>query len=134
MADVVLDASAVLALLNNEPGAEHVAKTLPGAIINAVNMAEVYTRLLDWGVTREEITEIIDALGMTQLVFDQELAWKAASLRPATRVHGLSLGDRACLAQGLALNGRVLTADRQWLALNLPVAIDCIRPEKEHQA
>jgi len=132
MADVVLDASAVLALLNNEPGAERVAQTLPEAVINAVNMAEVYTRLFDWGVSREEIAEIIDALGMTQLAFDRELAWEAASLRPATRAHGLSLGDRACLAQGLALNGRVLTADRQWLALNLAVDIEYIRPEKKH--
>ncbi|GHT98156.1 hypothetical protein FACS1894154_02980 [Betaproteobacteria bacterium] len=62
MADTVVDASAVLALLNAEPGAKRVAAALPGAIISTVNMTEVLTRLIDWGLSHDEIHETVDAL------------------------------------------------------------------------
>ncbi|GHU04879.1 hypothetical protein FACS1894158_06160 [Betaproteobacteria bacterium] len=128
MADTVVDASAVLALLNAEPGAKKVAEALPGAFISTVNMTEVLTRLVDWGLGHDEIRETVDALGLEQRAFTPSLAHAAALLRSRTRAQGLSLGDRACLALGLALGARVLTADRPWLSLDLELDIECIRP------
>jgi PIN domain nuclease of toxin-antitoxin system len=128
VADTVVNASAVLALLNDEPGAKRVAEVLPGAFISTVNMTEVITRLVDWGLGYDEIHETIDALGLEQHAFTPSLAYDAALLRSSTRAQGLSLGDRACLALGIALGARVLTADRPWLTLNLGLDIEYIRP------
>jgi PIN domain nuclease of toxin-antitoxin system len=128
VADTVVDASAVLALLNAEPGAKRVAEALPGAFISTVNMTEVLTRLVDWGLSQGEIHETVDVLGLEQRAFTPSLAYDAALLRSSTRTQGLSLGDRACLSLGLALGARVLTADRPWLTLDLGLDIEYIRP------
>ena len=124
---VVLDASAVLALLNGEPGTAMVIEALPGATINAVNVSEVVARLAEGGMPGPPIQEAIDGLRLDIVPFDAELALAAGLLRPLTRSAGLSLGARACLALGMRLQLPVLTADRTWSGLDLDVGVKVIR-------
>jgi ribonuclease VapC len=129
---IVLDASAVLALLNTEPGADKVEAVLPHAVLCSVNRTEVLSRLLDWKLSLDDARASLQALELTCYHFDEALADDAAALRPATRKAGLSLGDRACLALARQLNAKVLTTDRPWLALasELGLEIVCIRPDQ----
>jgi len=127
MTSVVLDASALLALLLNEAGAETVKARLPGAFISGVNYAEVLTRSIDLGKRQEETIHQIGRLRLDHWPFDAEQAVIAASLREATRPRGLSLADRACLALALSRQLPVLTADREWQDLDVGVKIELIR-------
>lgn len=127
MDSVVLDASAVLAVLHREPGADAVRASLPSAVISAVNLAEVGTRLADRGMNDSEIREVITALGLVVVQFDEDLAYASAALRPKTRTFGLSLGDRACLSLAGHLGLIALTADRMWANLDLGVDVRLIR-------
>lgn len=124
---VVLDASAVLALLQNEPGADAVLASLAGATISAVNLSEVVARLADREVPAEDIRRAVAHLGLRVEPFDADAAYRAGMLRPQTRPLGLSLGDRACLALANALGVAALTADRQWRELALGIEIRSIR-------
>lgn len=112
---IVLDASAVLALLGDEPGADRVAAAVDGgATIGAVNLAEVLTKLSDFGMPRSAAEDVLDGLGLEVVAFDGTSARAAAALRASTRSRGLSLGDRAALALAHALDAPVLTVDRSW--------------------
>jgi ribonuclease VapC len=124
----VLDASAVLALLNNEPGADNLTpELLSEAASSTVNLAEVHSKLVSEGGDPEEAWE--DTLSPIREVFPftDEHAKLAGSLVAQTRALGLSLGDRACLALGLALKAPVYTADKSWKNLKLGVRIHVIR-------
>ncbi|GAB4280322.1 MAG: PIN domain-containing protein [Deferrisomatales bacterium] len=125
--DCVFDASAVLAVLQEEPGSERVEGRLPRAAICAVNLSEAAGKMLEIGIPASEAREVLDALGLAVVPFDEQLAWGAAGLRRSTRRLGLSLGDRACLATALALGLPVVTADRAWAELGLPIQVDLIR-------
>ncbi len=127
MAKVVVDASALLALLNSEQGAEAVAKALPGAVIGSVNLCEVIGKLAETGMKQEEIGRILFPLGLTIETFDEEQAYTAGILRISTKSAGLSLGDRACLGLAKKLGVPVLTADRRWLDLAIGVKVTAIR-------
>lgn len=124
MSDVVLDASAVLALVNREPGAAMVAARLPNSAISAVNLAEVFARLSDIGLDENACRRVIAALGLRTLPFDEDDAAMTGALRADTRPHGLSLGDRACLGLAKRLGVQALTADRAWA--NLPAGVNVI--------
>ena len=124
---VVLDASAVLTILNEEPGMTVVVEVLPLAVIGAVNISEAVAKLADGGMPGPEIQEAIEGLGLDVVPFDAELALAAGLLRPLTRLAGLSLGDRACLALGMRLHVPVLTADRFWAGLDLDVEVRLLR-------
>lgn len=117
MAEVVLDASALLALLNAEAGSDEVAASLPGARISAVNVAEVVGKLAEAGAPEEEILEILEGLGLEIRAAGLQEAMHAGLMRPETRSLGLSLGDRFCLALGRELGAPVLTADRSWVGV-----------------
>ena len=119
MNDVILDASALLALLNDEPGAEVVQKHLPKARISAVNLAEVITLLNLVGMPTEHIVEVLNLLSLDVVPFDEEQALQAGVLARETKALGLSLGDRACLALGIVMGCAVLTADKAWSEVNL---------------
>ena len=127
MTGVVLDASAVLTVLLGELGAAAVAPHLAAARISAVNYSEVLARTARLCGSLEEAKLRVDRHGIRVVPFEAEHAVLAASLGPATRNLGLSLGDRACLALGLSLHLTVLTADRVWAKLDLGVAIECVR-------
>ncbi len=127
MGRVVLDASALLALLNSEPGSRVVEANLSGAVVSAVNLSEVVSKLSDSGMPDPEIRTAIESLGLDIRPFDVAMAYAAGTLRPATRGLGLSLGDRACLALGISVSATVLTSDRRWKRLKVGVKIHAIR-------
>ena len=114
MTDCILDASAVLALLYAEPGAEVVQAALPGALLSAVNAAEVIAKLNERGVPADKAAATVDWLGLEVVSFDLEQARLAGELRPITRAAGLSLGDRACLALARLRGLPAMTADIVW--------------------
>jgi len=114
---VVLDASAVLALLFEEPGAEVVRAQLRTGVIGAANLAEVLAKLSDHGLPATEAVRAVAILGLEVAPMTEAQARQSAELRPMTRAVGLSLGDRACLALAAELGAPVLTADRSWDAV-----------------
>lgn len=126
MADVVLDASALLALLNDEAGAAEVAATFPGALIGCVNLSEVVAKLNEKGMPEAEIRSALHGLGLEVASFDEELAYATGALRSSTRTLGLSLGDRACLALGVRTGLPVLTTESGWSDA-APVEVRVIR-------
>ncbi len=128
MSSVVLDASALLALLNQEPGAEKLTpELLSGAAISTVNLAEVHSKLVARGLRPDEAWEATMTPIGEAVPFDMEHARLVGNLIAKTRRLGLSLGDRACLALGLALKLPVYTADKSWKRLKVGVPIHTIR-------
>ncbi len=127
MSKFVLDASALLALLNEEPGAEMVQERLPDAHISAVNLAEVVTRLSLIGMPEDQIREALALLGLDIKPFDDKQAFQSGFLANHTHAYCLSLGDRACLSLALTSGAAALTADRVWQNLELGAEIKLIR-------
>lgn len=127
MSKVVLDASALLALLNHEKGADQVKELLPGASLSAVNLAEVVTRLSLLGMPGAQIREILTLLGLDVEPFDEEQAFHAGLLAAQTHSLGLSLGDCVCLALANITGRTAVTADRVWKDLDLGVKIQLLR-------
>ena len=129
----VLDASALLAYLNDEAGADLVEDALlRGSAISAINLAEVLSKLAEVGEDPQTVTENLKRrglLGGNLVVFplSEEDAVIIASLHRSTKAHGLSLGDRACLGLALRLKIPALTADRVWSRLKVAVKIEPIR-------
>jgi PIN domain nuclease of toxin-antitoxin system len=129
----VLDASALLAYLNNEAGADVVEDALlRGSVISAVNLAEVLSKLAEVGEDPQDVTENLKRRGLLggNLVVSplhEEDAVMIARLHRSTKVHGLSLGDRACLGLALRLKVPALTADRAWSRLKVAVKVEPIR-------
>jgi len=123
----IADASAILALLKQEPFGKLDPQRLFGAMISAVNLSEVLERLCSGGLTESEAEEAVAELSLRVADFDEPQARLAAYLRPRTRRAGLSLGDRACLALGLHLGSPVITADRAWASLDTGVEVVLIR-------
>lgn len=123
----VLDASALLVLINQESGYEKVSDYLQESCMSAVNVSEVASVLNAASLPREEIESIVSTLITTIVPFDEELAYETANLRKETRSKGLSLGDRACLALGKLKNISVVTADKVWTTLDIGVKVILIR-------
>ncbi len=127
MSDLVVDASALLALLSQEGKAERRPVTLKGTIISAVNLSEVVAKLAEVGMPEAEIRSALDPLGLEVEAFDANQAYLAGLLRPRTKALGLSLGDRACLALAQKRGSPVLTMDRAWARLQIDVEIRLMR-------
>ena len=123
----VLDASAVLCLLQEEKGAERVAEALPAAIIGAVNYSEVVGKLVETGIDEATVDGLIDKLQLKVIPFDRVQARFAGSLRATTRKLGLSLGDRACLALAAAEGATALTCERIWTKFEAPCKVETLR-------
>lgn len=123
----VLDASALIALLADEPGADVVAGALEGSAISAVNLTEVAETAVRLGGTAGDLRQEAEALGIEVAPFTPDHAVTAAQLRPRTSAAGLSLADRACLALALELAAPALTADRAWNELDVGVEVRLIR-------
>ena len=133
MNECVLDASALLACLNDEPGGDEVFTLTQErrCLVSAVNWSETLARLIDWGMSAQEAHEAAKSLTVEIIAFDEALARGCAELRSLTRAKGLSIGDRACLALARKEGAPVYTADRPWLELAAPLSLDirCIRPQ-----
>lgn len=123
----VLDASAVLAVYFDEPGAGEVVATLPGALLSAVNYTEIVGKCLDRGDTLTTTLRKLAGLGVSTVAHDELLAQRAGELRPLTKRLGMSLADRACIALAEREGLPILTADRTWKSLRLAVDIHLIR-------
>ena len=123
----VLDASALLAMLQDEPGGDVVQELLETAAISSVSWSEVIQKALDRRMEIEGLRHDLEALGLEILPFTAVLAETTAQLRSATRQAGLSLGDRCCLALAAVLGLPAITADRIWPDLGLPIKIRVVR-------
>lgn len=123
----MLDSSALLCLLNDEAGAARVVVALPSAVIGAVNLAEVVTKLRERGLSVEEVEEALSGLHLDVRPLTTAQAYVTGHLRPATRAKGLSLGDRACLALAAELGAVVLTTDQAWADAKASIEVELIR-------
>ncbi|WP_308917564.1 type II toxin-antitoxin system VapC family toxin [Jannaschia sp. LMIT008] len=124
---VVLDTSAVIAFSRNEPGADEVDAVIAEAVISTVNMAELVTKLVHFGYDDGAASRLLGDYPFAVHPFDADQARIAGLFHRHTRPHGLSLGDRSCLALAKRLDATVLTADRAWASLDLGVRIEVIR-------
>ena len=127
MTKVVLDTSAILALLQQEKGADFILALVGDAVISAVNAAEVQTKLVRDGMVPADARSDLEACVQSIVAFDADQSEMAAKLIQPTKPFGLSLGDRACLALGLATNSPVYTADRAWAQLQVGVDVRLVR-------
>src|SRR5450631_2613930 len=127
MRRVVLDASAVLAVLGGEPGADQVIPLLGESAISSVNLAEVHGKLVSKGIPRNDAWKAELGLVREVIDFDLQQAKLAGELLAETRSLDLSLGDRACLALGAVLKAPVYTTDRAWKPLKVGVDIRVLR-------
>ena len=127
MTDYVLDASAVLAVIQEEPGAERIESHLDTGCISAVNLAEIVGKLQDRGLGDNEIDELIALLDLDTRILDKEGAVFMGKLRQPTKLAGLSLGDRACLALAHSIGATAITMDRAWKSLDIGVTIEVAR-------
>ena len=120
MASIVFDASAILALLRDEPGANIVARYIGDGLISAVNLQEVIKSLLRREVPIDAALAMLDALHLDVRPHGRDDAVAAARLYPATKEFGSGLGDRTCMALAIAEGLPVLTADREWARIEIP--------------
>jgi PIN domain nuclease of toxin-antitoxin system len=124
---IVLDSSAILAVFHREPGWERVDAEIDDAIISAVNLAEVVAKVEDRGYPSERVRANLAGSALRIVAFDEDAAYLTGRLRPSTRMAGLSLGDRACLALAMAHDLPVMTADRAWAKLDLGIEVRVFR-------
>ncbi len=127
MSRIVLDASAILAVLGREPGADRVLPHVMDTATSAVNLAEVHGKLVGRGIPKDEAWEATISLVREAVAFDSEQAALTGMLVPETRPYGLSLGDRACLALSIILKAPVYTTERAWKKLKLGIQVHVIR-------
>jgi ribonuclease VapC len=124
---IILDSSALLAVLLDEKGADAVVPVMRESILSSVNLSETLERGIAQGHTAQRLVVQIERFGVDVRPFDRDQAVIAADLRPLTRSRGLSLGDRACLALARSLDAPVLTADQVWAELDIGIDIRLIR-------
>ena len=129
MTSVALDASALLAMLLGEPGGKRVKAALDGAVLGAVNLAEVVSHYAKLGAARPDIEAMLRPLPIRVVPIDAALSYDAGMLRPLTLPGGLSLGDRYCLALAKREGVPALTAERRWpdIAAAAGVTVELIR-------
>ncbi len=127
MSSVVLDASAVLAVIRNEKGASQVKAELNGALVSSVNLCEVLYKAIQKGATIETAEWALKNLPIVSVPFDDLQASIAASIHNATLKMGISFADRACLSLGLLRESTVLTSDERWSELDVGANVELFR-------
>lgn len=123
----VFDSSAVLAVIYGESGSDDVIDRMRGALLSSVNLIEVHSKLLLNGVPQEAARQKILQLRCEISPLDEEQARIASEMVTKTRPHGLSLGDRACLALAIQRGATVYTADQAWEGIPLKLDLKMIR-------
>ena len=126
MSEFVLDASALLAMLNEEPGGAKVAENIASARIGVINYAEVVSHFVRLGMPERDIDAMLDPLPMEVVPADKGLGKIAGRLRATTAQTGLSLGDRFCLALALRDGLPAWTADKAWKTVEQDVEVDIV--------
>jgi ribonuclease VapC len=127
MAEIILDASAILAVVHGEPGADVVLAVIGEGLVSAVNHAEVLTHLVDNGMTPSEAAYLTARLGYEVAAPDASTAATISAFRERTRRKGVSLGDQFCLALAMESQLPALTGERRWPELGLDVEVRLIR-------
>jgi ribonuclease VapC len=127
VSNVVLDTSAIIAVIKGERGADRVRPFVPGAVVSAVTVAELASVLTRGGAPPEAVAEAIDDFQFAVEPFDRPRALAAGLLIAKTGRGGLSLGDRACIALAIELGLPAMTADHPWRDLDLGVEVQFIR-------
>jgi PIN domain nuclease of toxin-antitoxin system len=129
MTRAVLDASALIALVFQEPGGDRVEAIVAECAVTTVNLGEVVSFAARQGFSAQDIHMLLDPLPFERVAFDNDLAYATGLLLPLTRPAGLSIGDRACLALATRLGVPAVTADRAWktIADVVGVKIELIR-------
>jgi PIN domain nuclease of toxin-antitoxin system len=125
--EVVLDASALLALINGEAGADRVRPLMAQSVISAVNLCETVHRLRRRGVPVETVTATLASLVSATIPFDESMAYVAASIHERTREQGISLADCACLTLALCRGVPAVTTEKTWEACDVGVKVIRIR-------
>lgn len=126
MSDVVLDASALIAMLKREPGAEMVAAAIASAHMGVINYAEVVSHFTHLGMPAADIDAMLDPLPMAIIPADRLLARDAGRLRAVTASAGLSLGDRFCLALARRDGLPAWTADKAWASIAAAAGVETV--------
>lgn len=121
---IVLDSSAILALLLNETGGDRVGYAMPDAIVSTVNLAEIVAILIRGGNAEDEVRGTIADLSLAAVPPDEAMAIDAGALVQATRSAGLSLGDRFCLVLARRVSAPVMTADAAWTKVAAEVGVE----------
>ena len=127
MKSYMLDASALMAFIRSETGADTVEARLNDAAMSSVNVSEAIMRSVEKGFSADLVTRMLVSENVEVLDFDFQLARSTAALRPATKHLGLSFADRACIATAIASSATIVTADRAWSTLDLPCQVELIR-------
>ncbi len=127
MSRAVLDSSAILAVLLNEPGEDVVAEYRGDALVSSINLAEVAAKFADLGAIPAEWLYPFSLMRLEVVAFDEDQALASGQLRQPTRHHGLSLGDRACLQLAAQRGLPAVTADRAWAGLDVGAEVRVIR-------
>jgi PIN domain nuclease of toxin-antitoxin system len=127
MAEAVLDASAILALVRKESGGDSVEQIISRSIVSTVNVSEAIAKLVQKGVGPEIAEEIVFGLPFETADFDRSMAAAAGKMWLRGSKAGLSFGDRACLALAEASGLPAMTADQQWKRFASVVEILYIR-------
>jgi ribonuclease VapC len=113
VSEAVVDASALLAFVQDEEGAEHVETELDdGARCSAANWSEVAQKVLAAGRDWDLVRALLMSYSLdVEPVIAVDAEWAARRWRAG---EGLSLADRLCLALAERLDAEVLTADGSW--------------------
>ena len=127
MSRAVLDSSAILAVLLNEPGEDVVTEYKGDALVSSINLAEVAAKFADRGAIPAEWLYPFSLMRLEVVAFDEDQALASGQLRQSTRRRGLSLGDRACLQLAAQRGLPAVTADRAWAGLEVGVEVRVIR-------
>lgn len=131
-AHCVLDASALLAWLFQEPGAAVVSQALgKGAVISSINWSETLQKLLQRGITPDQVhTDLSERkileTALHVLPFAASDAISVARLAQETAAYGLSLADRACVAIAHRLALPALTGDRVWKQAEKAIGVEVV--------
>lgn len=124
---MVFDTSVVMAILNQEPGQDIGRQHLGGALLSVVNYAEIATNLSRQSLPGAAVKKILTSFDRNVVLLDKATALLAGTLVADTKQYGLSLGDRACLALAVNRNLPVLTSDKAWAEVELPIEVRLIR-------
>jgi PIN domain nuclease of toxin-antitoxin system len=119
---IVFDSSALIMLFAKEPGYEFVKQNLKHAIISSINIAEVYKYCIEvQNLAEDDCRSLIKLSGIKIIDFCEEQALISAKIIKKTKQHGLSLGDRGCIALAMFRNHPILTCDKIWQKVDLDV-------------
>jgi PIN domain nuclease of toxin-antitoxin system len=127
MPDVVVDASAIIAVIKGEAGAQRAAESAQGARMSALNYCEIVGWLAERGSTAIDVESVIAPFNLTVEDFSRARALAAGLLTAKTKGRNISLADRACIALAVELGLPAMTGDRIWRDLGLDVDIELIR-------